>query len=424
MRVAETSSQQNEYKASAPALHRPGSSASVAAQATIAMAAARGGVRQWLAAIPHASTKPKQLQVATDLDYTLCWQLISLAHSEGLARVAEVPGPISLKRLLAASARLGLPEVAAAALHDGLTQFYSIAAAQAGSRGEFDSMVQAIAGGCQIDTQLRRTAFRTDSQIWGIQVELFHQIGIFARRPTPSTVSHVLYTSKHGLRTLRPGVARVVSGMRSGQTGADAPLTAGAPRVNFPLDPATFNSTGAPVLQGFSTRPLPRFRSTDTEDGWRITEVDDDGLGLQSAVDLAFATISDASEFEEGVASENAICSGVICGTPTREMIIDMAVPPGLFGPIVPAAIVHANRPGYVVLRAAAAGQQLHVGGRLSLLGTGADALFHPKLSRAPELFRHLCGEAGWSPDEFEIHRLTIDYPVLHSVVKLYADVT
>lgn len=401
----------------------------VAEQASTAIEAARAGVRQWLTALGRPQAKPKDLQALTGLDYTLCWQLATLARSSGLAGVREVPGPVSVKRLITVSQRLGLTHDVIYRLEQGMEQFHAVASTLAGRRVDFDTMVLSLLAGNQIDLQLRRSAFRTDSQIWGIQVELFHQIGIFGQRPTQDTVSHLLYNAKHGLRRMRPNVTRTVSGNWIGTPAPAAPETTQSeasptPRHNAPLDPQTFATTGAPLLPEFCSKPLPAFRSVDTADGWRFVEVDDTNLGVHSDIDLSFAIISDASEFEEGVQSENAIATGSVNATPTQEMVIDFAFPTGMFGEASPSFLIHPNRPGYSTLRAAASSQLLDLGVSLERLGTGPDSLFHPKLTRAPEIFNYLCSAAGWDPHSFEVHRLRVEYPVLHSVIKVYLDVT
>lgn len=63
--------------------------------------------------------------------------------------------------------------------------------------------------------------------------------------------------------------------------------------------------------------------------------------------------------------------------------------------------------------------QQLPIRERVVSLGSGADAVQTPEVPQYPEMFRYVCRILGWDPDEFDVYRLRLAFPVLSSDVKL-----
>jgi hypothetical protein len=55
-------------------------------------------------------------------------------------------------------------------------------------------------------------------------------------------------------------------------------------------------------------------------------------------------------------------------------------------------------------------------------LGTDLGALEVPEIPRYPEVVRHMLGEMGWSNTAFDIFRICVPYPTMHTWVHMRVD--
>jgi hypothetical protein len=391
--------------------------ASFTADAVKAYLKARDSLVSWVMALPKPIRRPRDLQLLTQLDYTLCWQIITVTKSQGLEGAAHVPGPVSLKRMIAESKRQKLPEQAIEILTHGLQQYYDAAKTYADTRAGFGSMLAAVTTGETIELSTRKSAYRSESEIWGRQLGIIHQMVGFSARPTPSTMSSLLISSSLNCRRLRPNAGRSFWGYFQSPEGPSS-------EANFqPFEEQAFHALGAPLMPQFCSSPLPRLRMVRYDNGWTHAEVEGDGLGRRSAVDVAFGVKSPLDPLNEGIDTPYAVTTSARLSSPTELLVMDLMVHRPSFGEVEPQLLVHANSPGSNRLAVARQVQQLHVGAEITSLESTIEGFADTDATRAPQIVQYLIDRERLILSEFDCYRVKIPFPVLNSVVRLYVDV-
>jgi hypothetical protein len=155
------------------------------------------------------------------------------------------------------------------------------------------------------------------------------------------------------------------------------------------------------------------------EEGWSTCELAGGSIGRLSDMDLAFGTISRGVETPQDADGRPWLGSNVLFTTPTGLLVSDLLVHRPTLGHVRPELLVFANTPGSdapsAVRRfALPLRERITELGRADRLPTSAD---EPKLC---EMLRHACERVGWDAAEFDAFRVRIQFPVLHSVVRVY----
>ncbi len=388
--------------------------AAFAADAVDTYLKARQSLVSWVAALSKPIRRPRDLQLLTQLDYTLCWQIITVTRSQGLEGAAHVPGPVSLKRIIAESKRQKLPERVIEILQEGLQQYYDAAKAHADTRAGFGSMIAAVTSGEAIELSTRKSAYRSESEIWGRQLGVIHQLVAFTARPGPSTATSLLVSSSLNCRRLRPNAARSFWGYYQPPEGSSG-------EVQFqPFEEEAFEALGAPLMPRFCSTPMPKLRMVRHENGWTHAEVDGDGIGRRSAVDLVFGVRWPSDSLIEGIESPYAATTSARLSSPTELLVMDLLVHRPSFGEVEPRLLVHANSPGSNRLVVARQVQQLQLGAEITRLVSTPEGFQDPDAARAPEIIDYLAGRESLVLSEFDCFRVRIPFPVLNSVVRIY----
>lgn len=377
---------------------------------------ARTAINTWLSAFPNAVRRPRDLQLATELDYTLCWQIMTVVKSEGVGAAAHVPGPVSLKRMVAESRRQKLPEKAISILQEGLGQFYAAAKVHADSRAGFGNMIAAVTSTDPIELSARKAAYRAESDIWGMQIGVYHQMVVFSARPTSETMTALLVTSKLNFRRLRPNASRSLWGFYTDPTGQ----IEGNDR---PLDEAAFSLYHAPLIPRFCSDPLPKIRMVRHDNDWTFCELDGDGIGRQSAVDMSFGLRSQCDPLLEGIENRFAAASAVRLSNPAELLVLDILVHRPSFGVAQPQLLVHANSPDCHRLSVARQVQQLPIDAKVIHLRSDLEGFRDRDVARAPEIAEYLIHQSQLNLDEMDLFRVKVPFPILNSIVKLYFEI-
>jgi hypothetical protein len=389
------------------------------AQASEAYAEARRALAAWVRSLGAPIKRPRDLQLATQLDYKLCWQVVTVINSEVAEGAPHVPGPVSLKRMLAESKRQRLAEAVVVGLRQGLERFHDAAKSHADTRAGFGSMIAALTSRDVIDVQPRRNAYRAESEIWGTQLDTYHMLCVFTGRPTRGTYSGLSCSTQVGLRRLRPTANRRIWGFHRDPA-------AGAPQVDpaaQAIDAAAFREYGAPLLPEFCSNPMPRFRVVSGDDGWSFTELNVEGIGRKTAVDLAFGSRVASEPLMAGLETPHAAAATALFFMPAAMFVMDVLLHRPTFGRPEPKLMIHANGQGIHQLSTARRATPLPIDASVVRLPVEDEALYDPEVPKAPEIARRLLDTAGMPPSEFDAYRVKVPYPILHSVIRMYFEV-
>lgn len=384
--------------------------------ATAAFAAVQRALADLVDALPARPDRATDVQRALSVDYKLAWQVFNIARTtHPLSAAGHVPGPPSLKRLLAAAESVGVPFRLVRRVREAVGGFEEMIRAHAGNRASFDSMIAAVCA-CDstdaIDLLHRRNTYRGNVHIWGLQVETFYAAVFIRRSASGKGTDECAINFKLGLRRHRPDVSAVVHGYRH-HSSTPEPIA-----TRIPLRPDAMDQYGAPLLSEFSTNPLPRLRTTRYDDGWTNSELIGDAIGLRSAVDLCFASAGRDVPFSYDVDGRHLFRSAVTFATPAALLVSDLLVHRSSFGAVQPELVVHRSVPGDESPAIAGRAQRLPTRDKIVALDVKGEKSASPDVPRVPEMLRFACGELGWNLDEFDLFRVRMQYPVLNSVVR------
>ena len=384
-----------------------------------ALAAVRKALGALVAALPGDIRRPIDLQRVAQADYRVCWQVFSVLRSgTSIAAANHVPRLPSLRRLLDAAEGMSVRPTLIAAVQTAVQEFDHVVKVHAGDRSAFDAMVAGVSPGGSsesIDLLHRRMAYRSLSHLWGMQVETFSRLVLVRPSASGKGTDECMLNNKLRVRRLRPGVSSRVHGFLE----RPLPRRAEAQQVLEPVDKEAAKTYGVPLLPEFCSQPVPTFKTVRTEDGWNYSELAGEELGRRSAVNLTFSGIYRELPFKTNGDGRPMVSVGTLMTIPTEMLIFDLAVHRPTYGQVTPEAVVYGALRGSEPPEGSNQAQQLPIRERVLSLGGGADAVQTPEVAQYPEMFRYVCGILGWDPEEFDVYRLRLAFPVLSSDVKL-----
>jgi hypothetical protein len=374
----------------------------------------RSSLGALVAAVPEAGRRPRDLQRALKVNSKICWQIIGVIRDDDpLASAMHVPTPGAVKRVLEAANKVGVPERVTDKAMSSLRRFEAVVATHADSRPDFDAMVAAVANGpgnASVQLAQRRSAFRSLSHIWGTQLGALGATTLI--RAAPSGTDRIVLTHKRGLRRLRPDAFLPVYGYRiAADQESDRSTTS-------PIEPEAYRSFGAPVMPEWSSAPLPGFR-THEDAGWRTYEPIGSQIGRSSDLDLAFGTLTRGMPTPRDTDGRPWVGATALITVPTSTLTLEVFVHKPSFGEVEMASLVFANAPGgdapSIIQRLA-----LPVPCDVVRTGTADSIAVSPDDPGLRQRVETACAALGWEPAEFEGYKVSIEYPVMHSALRLF----
>lgn len=378
--------------------------ASFESEARQVLGRVRGAYVRMVGAVGGAS-RPVDLQQALDLDKKLAWRVHRLTTAaDPLQGAPYVPSPTSARRLAGAAEQRGVSDELTADLLAATDEFERLVSLRAGDRASFEAIAAALSGQGldQLQQDARRAAFRANVLLHGKQSDLLVSAFLAGPSDEPGRFDGASLRGHVGLQRLHPDAAVQVARHRFDVDGR--PL--GRPLA---LDDQAQQATGAPLIAAFSDAVA---LEEDEADGFQRLYLAHRDLGLADALTCVLGERSPAMPLDEGLGS---LCE---LATPARLLVHDLILhrdldrrPPELR---VVASRAQADR-----WPAERGPEVLSPGASVACLGQGLDAAGLPAWSRYQELLTWTAGRMGWEPDDLEVHRVVIEYPVLHSVVWL-----
>lgn len=368
----------------------------------------RAAFTKLIGAVPGGASKPRELQRRLEIDYWLAWRVMLLVNENEPIRMAgRVPKKPSVRRLLEAAAEKGIDQRVIDEARNAAEKFEETVRTKAGSRATFDSIVSAMTPGVdggQIDAVERRTAFRANSHIWGTQLDLFASATIAVGLPS-GNLSRCAVSMRLGFKRFRRGAKAIAYGRNT----EDVSLAE-------PLDPVAQKKYGGFLLPDWSSSPMPELKSHPSSDGlFEFFELRDDTLGQASAVDLTSGSKL-AEDPPWGMRGDRRYDRLVVMfRTPVARCILDYAVHRPTMGNVIPQILVTDQvfpdqKPSDISSR-----DLLPIGIAVQRVEGGLASADTAAAPRYGELLRWACLRMGWDRSEFDLYRVVMDYPVLHT---------
>lgn len=244
------------------------------------------GLGRVLEQVPGAEAGPQRLAGELGVDKVLASRLLKAVRSpDPMSAVHRAPGPEPLRRVLRASAKLGVAEADLVAAHAAVDQFEALIRAEFGDRSALEAILSGWVPEARREFELRRkqAAFRAMSQLKGAQTDVFAEAAIFWPTADGQRVDVIWLKAAIGLRRLRPGAVVKFTSQRSVESpdGRRPTTLAGEPVEAVP------NA----VVPEFCSEPTPELRG---EVAGEMIHYVVDGVPLGHAVNLVTCEVNRA----------------------------------------------------------------------------------------------------------------------------------
>lgn len=257
-----------------------------------------------------------------------------------------------------------------------------------------------------MDLKARRDAFRATTHIYGVQVSVLATCFLLHPGSTPGRLDYAFVNVLRGLRVMRPFEKLFVGRHRC---DPDRPKPDEA--IPRPIVPVAEGPLAAPVLEEFSSRPLPEM-SVELVDE-RLHEIYVSGPPVGKTGEL---TLVVSQHWPGAVPLDEEIRCNATVLHPTELLVHDVLLAPGITDRAVPprtavyGGALHELRQRYRDV------DRLNVRTASSFVGIGVDSLQTSVVPRYVEMLRFVCERLGWDAESLEAYRSQVEYPVLHAL--------
>lgn len=354
--------------------------------------------------------KPAALRKRLDLDAALAWQIHAVATADDFVRGGRnVPKPGSMERFVRGARRAGVPENVLDAVDRAYEQFARFIEEEADDRETFDSMLLALrpSDGAALERN-RRSAFRANVAIWGLSVRCAVNCAVFRRRPS-GEFDGLSIRAKLGVRATSPGAA-VAFSASSRTWGGEGPPPEGARNVSV---------DGCRIIERYSSTPLPRIERRRLADSTEREFLALRGLGRRSEFSVYWT--SESLNFPGGRETPPHGCT-TACVEPAEHLIVALLVPRGWSDPTMSGERVTPPDSRSAAFAGSGGLEEFPFEGKTQHLGGDLSALECIEAPTLAEVVGAELQQRGWDDTVFDIYRLVVRYPVLHSLVHVFAD--
>lgn len=369
----------------------------------------RGSLVAVLEKVPGGRESAAELRRVLDLDAALSWQIHTLASGEDVfVSGKHVPKPGAMERFfMAAESLLGIGVVVA--LRNAYEAFGEMVQIHAGDRATFDAMLSGLRpmdGGGLL--RARRDLFKANVALFGLRVKCAVNCVIFRERPTGEH-DCLCVRGRVGVEGLSPHSSMVL--YASTRTwGGPGPAPEGVPNVTV---------DGCEMLTSACSQPLPRVERRRVADGTERDFVAMEGLGRRAETTVFWKSLS--SGFAGGSRLPPHGCT-TPCLEPSALQLVVLMVPKGWTRPET--AKVKVTPPDSRILPAGLVCglTELPVETTVEHLGQRLGALYCAEVPRLAEVIGEELRGLGWGETEFDVYRWRQEYPMLHSLMHVWAE--
>lgn len=370
------------------------------------------GMSRVIERVPGSEAGPQKLAGQLGVDKVLASRLLkALRSSDPMAMVHRTPGPEPLRRVLAASAKWGVPADLLAEAHAAVDGYEDLIRTDIGDRSALEAILSAWVPEARREFELRRkqAAYRAMSQLKGVEAEVYAEAAIFWPSDDHAHIDIVWIKAVIGLHRLRPGVPVHFTSQRrvEGREGRR---------------PTTLHGEAVDTVQGavvaeFSTNPVPRLKTQIAGEATHYL-LDEPGFGAGSAVNLVTCEVNRAEIPRYLPTSRNrrAWASSDI-NIPTRTSQFDLLIHEGLFPGESPDLRVYdttirgqadVNDPTRDIDR-------FDLLETVDALGLGSHRFGSSVVPQYRALLAHVCDTLGFDGQRLRGHRVVSEYPIYGS---------
>lgn len=367
------------------------------------------GMSRVIERVPGSEAGPQKLAGQLGVDKVLASRLLkALRSSDPMAMVHRTPGPEPLRRVLAGSAKWGVPADLLAEAHAAVDGYEDLIRTDIGDRSALEAILSAWVPEARREFELRRkqAAYRAMSQLKGVEAEVYAEAAIFWPSEDHAHIDIVWIKAVIGLHRLRPGVPVHFTSQRrvEGREGR-RPTT---------LQGEAVDTVEGAVVAEFSTNPVPRLKTQIAGEATHYL-LDEPGFGSGSAVNLVTCEVnrSEIPRYLPTSRNRRAWASSDI-NIPTRTSQFDLLIHEDLFPGESPDLRVYDT----TIRGQADVNDRTRDIDRFDLLetvdalGMGSHRFGSSVVPQYRALLAHVCDTLGFDGERLRGHRVVSEYPI------------
>jgi len=370
------------------------------------------GLVRVLSQIPGGDSGPQQLAKELGIDKVLASRILKAVRApDPMSVVHRVPGPEPMRRLLKASAKLGVDPKDLVSAYSAVDQFESLIRSEIGDRSALDAILSAWVPEARREFELRRkqAAFRAMSQLKGAQADVYAEAVIFYPNPDNEHIDIVWIKAVIGLHRLRPGVRVKFTSHRQIEDQSS--------RKTFTLDGDPVDSVSSATLKEYCSTPTP---SLDTHNAGELMHytLQENCFGASSSIDLVTCEVNRA-EIKRYIPDERnrkAWASSDI-NIPSKKMQFDVLVHKDLYNRSFPELRIYDTAiNGQADINDPARDlDQLDLIESIDNLGEGLARFGSSLVPNYRKMIDQVCTTLQFDPAQLRGYRCTADYPIYGS---------
>jgi len=358
-------------------------------------------LRELIDALPGAPHTPTPLARRLGMSRVITSKLLnSIARTDPVDLIQQVPGPESLRTLTVAAAELHAPEALVSNANQAIDRFATLIRQDFGTRGALNAAISTDRPDLQLRFELasRYHVHKGMTEILGVEAEAWLTCMFFA--PAPNDEQSIAVTTIHGgigIRRLRPDV--------------NVYFTFGPPHHPPGVEPDPLQS---PVgLQEFYANDPAPFE-TYTSGNQLVHRLAHDRLGRKSIVDMI--AVSHNAKGARRYATPERPRGGAIVfpDIPVKMLIVDALIHDTIFPGADPELIVY-NPGGRGPANPADRRRDIDriaVPEQIELLNKSQGRFSVDEVPHYADMIDRVCATIGHKPSEFRLCRLRMAYPV------------
>ena len=352
-----------------------------------------------------------------DIDRNLVWLVSKIIKSNDiLAAALDIPSTKRIEVLCQACSKRGASSEVIETVLNAMKRFEHVIEVYAGSREAFSDLLQGMVYDDVTARQeeIRKTVFRGNSSIWGVQARVNFMTGIcFPSLSKPGMVDVIQLGGLIGFKRLRPvpwSVFRMITHYDDGSI---------CNVVRQALTPTTNGPSELPFIAKFCTDPLPDIEIIPTEGG-NFYDVMPGPIGKIGLLDIVFGDFIDSGDQEYWRENDQYLSSNLDLHTPSEVAMLDLFFHKKLRH-VMPPEVLLADRLSKTQGFDTAWDERhrLPLSSQMIALppGTaGSATTYYPDY---PKLLEYAFEQKGLNAHQFRGFRFMMKYPITPSAVQL-----
>lgn len=361
----------------------------------------RATIGRVLREVPDCTMRPTDISRRLDISRVMVGRVVRAVEKEDpIETLTSIPGPETLRHIVQSAQVAGVSEEDVQAAIDAIELFDWLIRDQYGTRGAMSAALSVDHAGQRerFEQASRYQAFKGMSQVLGVESKLW----LTCMMMTPSNDSEhgINISTIHGttgLRRLRPDS-----------------------RVNFVYGTPPKYISGRQMPERMDLDLSPYFSNTPApldvveENGQIINTFAPKVAGKDAIYDM-FAGVH-VPNGSNRFAAPGRTCRGtvVIPDVPVTALVSDVILHGDIFEGITPELLVYntMGKGGADIEDPKRFVDRVETNEEIVELGDGFSKIEVPDVPKYEQMVRFLCEKNGYSPKDFRVHRLQIQYPV------------